>query len=134
MTPAGEPAQPTRPFCAGSTSLEVPVRHGEGRLVVPDAATRQRIEAAGPELPDLRRCHDGEATAPYPLNPNGADLNCAGLHRPHGPGFRAYAAPGSILVGRTTTRTGRGASGASKELREGRRWAGDISEYCGHIT
>ena len=35
------------PFLQGIDTLEVPVRHGEGRLVIPDAATQAAIEAAG---------------------------------------------------------------------------------------
>ena len=66
------------PFLKGIDTMEVPVRHGEGRLVLPDAATRQAIEAAGLNcLSYIDAAGDG--TALYPFNPNGADLNCAGL-------------------------------------------------------
>jgi phosphoribosylformylglycinamidine synthase len=39
--------QAQTPFLKGLDTLEVPVRHGEGRLVIPDGAVQQRIEAAG---------------------------------------------------------------------------------------
>jgi phosphoribosylformylglycinamidine (FGAM) synthase-like amidotransferase family enzyme len=66
------------PFLKGIDTLEVPVRHGEGRLVIPDEATRTAIEARG--LNCLTYADfDGAPTDVYPFNPNGADLNCAGL-------------------------------------------------------
>ncbi|WP_400193235.1 phosphoribosylformylglycinamidine synthase subunit PurQ [Hymenobacter sp. B81] len=66
------------PFLKGLTSLEVPVRHGEGRLVIRDEAIRSRILAEG--LNCLTYCDaTGCETELYPLNPNGAELNCAGL-------------------------------------------------------
>ncbi|MGI4760492.1 MAG: phosphoribosylformylglycinamidine synthase subunit PurQ, partial [Janthinobacterium lividum] len=60
------------PFLSGLTTLEVPVRHGEGRLVVPDAATREQIVAQGLNCLTYAG-HDDLETGTYPLNPNGAD-------------------------------------------------------------
>jgi phosphoribosylformylglycinamidine synthase subunit PurQ / glutaminase len=66
------------PFLAGIDRLQLPVRHGEGKLVIRDAGLRQQI------LEQRLNCltyadADGRPTAVYPLNPNGSDLNCAGL-------------------------------------------------------
>ncbi|WP_375417197.1 phosphoribosylformylglycinamidine synthase subunit PurQ [uncultured Hymenobacter sp.] len=66
------------PFLAGLTTLEVPVRHGEGRLVLPDDATAAALEAAGLNCLSYVDAA-GDGTSQYPLNPNGAALNCAGL-------------------------------------------------------
>lgn len=91
------PASKT-PFLWGLTFFEVPVRHGEGRLVVPDAATRERIIALGLNCLTYAG-HDGEDTGTYPLNPNGADLNCAGLTDPTGQIFGLMPHPEAFLAG-----------------------------------
>ena len=66
------------PFLRGINLIELPVRHGEGKLIIKDAATRATILANGQNV--LTYCTEaGEPTAEYPLNPNGAELNCAGL-------------------------------------------------------
>ena len=71
------------PFLRGLDTLELPVRHGEGRLVVADAAVQTRIEQLGLNcLSYVDAAGDGTST--YPHNPNGADLNCAGLTDPTG--------------------------------------------------
>lgn len=71
------PAAPT-PFLQGIERLYLPVRHGEGKLVFRDDATRQAIAAKN--LNCLRYCTpDGAPTDAYPLNPNGSELQCAGL-------------------------------------------------------
>ena len=84
------------PFLKGIDKLEVPVRHGEGRLVIPDAATRAAIEAAG--LNCLTYADfDGGPTDVYPFNPNGAALNCAGLTDPTGQVFGLMPHPEAFL-------------------------------------
>ena len=84
------------PFLTGLEVLEVPVRHGEGRLVIPDAATQAAIEAAG--LNCLTYADfDGSATDAYPFNPNGAALNCAGLTDPTGQIFGLMPHPEAFL-------------------------------------
>ena len=84
------------PFLKGMDTLEVPVRHGEGRLVVPDAATRQALEAGGFNcLAYIDAAGDG--TSEYPHNPNGADLNCAGLTDPTGQVFGLMPHPEAFL-------------------------------------
>ena len=84
------------PFLIGLEVLEVPVRHGEGRLVIPDAATQAAIETAG--LNCLTYADfDGSATDAYPFNPNGAALNCAGLTDPTGQVFGLMPHPEAFL-------------------------------------
>lgn len=62
----------------GQDNFELPVRHGEGRLVFGSAQLRDEALARG--LVALRYADaSGHATAVYPENPNGAELACAGL-------------------------------------------------------
>jgi phosphoribosylformylglycinamidine (FGAM) synthase-like amidotransferase family enzyme len=66
------------PFLAGLDVIPLPVRHGEGRLLVPDPAMRVAIARQG--LDCMCYCTpEGEPTGDYPANPNGADLHCAAL-------------------------------------------------------
>lgn len=88
----------TTPFLRGLTTLEVPVRHGEGRLVVPDAATREQLVARGLNCLTYADGDDVE-TGSYPLNPNGADLNCAGLTDTTGRIFGLMPHPEAYLAG-----------------------------------
>jgi len=56
------------PFLDGIDIIKLPVRHGEGKIII------------GNELNCLSYCTEsGEITSQYPLNPNGSDLNCAAL-------------------------------------------------------
>jgi len=84
------------PFLKGIDKLEVPVRHGEGRLVVPDAATRAAIETAALNCLTYLDAN-GDGTSDYPHNPNGADLNCAGLTDPTGQVFGLMPHPEAFL-------------------------------------
>ena len=84
------------PFLKGIDTLEVPVRHGEGRLVIPDEATQAAIEAAGLNCLSYTD-FDGGATDVYPFNPNGAALNCAGLTDPTGQVFGLMPHPEAFL-------------------------------------
>ncbi|MGI4871328.1 MAG: phosphoribosylformylglycinamidine synthase subunit PurQ [Janthinobacterium lividum] len=86
------------PFLRGLTSFEVPVRHGEGRLIVPDVATREHIVALGLNCLTYADGDDLE-TGTYPLNPNGADLNCAGLTDTTGQIFGLMPHPEAYLAG-----------------------------------
>ena len=88
----------TTPFLRGLATLEVPVRHGEGRLVVPDAATREQLVARGLNCLTYADGDDVE-TGSYPLNPNGADLNCAGLTDTTGQIFGLMPHPEAYLAG-----------------------------------
>lgn len=84
------------PFLQGIDTLEVPVRHGEGRLVVPNAMVRQAIEAGGLNCLTYLDAN-GDGTSAYPFNPNGADLNCAGLTDPTGQVFGLMPHPEAFL-------------------------------------
>jgi phosphoribosylformylglycinamidine synthase len=84
------------PFLKGITSLEVPVRHGEGRLVIRDEEIRSRILEEG--LNCLTYCDaTGCETELYPHNPNGAELNCAGLTDTTGQVFGLMPHPEAFL-------------------------------------
>ena len=86
------------PFLQGIDTLEVPVRHGEGRLVIPDEATRAALVARGLNCLTYVDAA-GDATAAYPANPNGAALNCAGLTDPTGRVFGLMPHPEAFLSG-----------------------------------
>jgi phosphoribosylformylglycinamidine synthase len=66
------------PFLQGIDMMYLPVRHGEGKLVVKDIVLRQYI------LDNALNCvsysdSTGKITDKYPSNPNGSELNCAAL-------------------------------------------------------
>ena len=63
--------------------IALPIRHGEGRLVITDPAVRQAVVDRG--LACLAYCHpDGTPATEYPALPNGSDLSCAALTDPTG--------------------------------------------------
>jgi phosphoribosylformylglycinamidine synthase I len=70
-------------FLRGIEQMYLPIAHAEGKFVARDAATLQRLEAAGQLV--LRYTVEGRGErgegeiVPYPANPNGAQLNVAGL-------------------------------------------------------
>ena len=71
------------PFLTGIGVIALPVRHGEGRLVITDPAVRRAVVDRG--LACLTYCHpDGTVATDYPALPNGSDLSCAGLIDPTG--------------------------------------------------
>ncbi|RYU76416.1 phosphoribosylformylglycinamidine synthase subunit PurQ, partial [Hymenobacter persicinus] len=84
------------PFLKGLDTLEVPVRHGEGRLIIKDAATLAAIEEQGLNCLSYAD-FDGSPTDVYPHNPNGAALNCAGLTDPTGQVFGLMPHPEAFL-------------------------------------
>lgn len=63
-------------FLRGIDSLYLPVAHAEGKFVARDEATLRRLDAAGQLV--LRYASES-SLVPYPANPNGAQLNVAGL-------------------------------------------------------
>ena len=71
-------------FTKGLTTLYLPVRHGEGRLVPQDEATLQRLEKE--HLVPVRYADPatGQPTEEYPLNPNGSPGGIAGICDPSG--------------------------------------------------
>lgn len=71
-------------FTRNLTTLEMPVRHGEGKLVVPDTPTLNRL--TNQQLIALQYCDpvSCEPTKHYPYNPNGSPAAIAGLTDPSG--------------------------------------------------
>jgi phosphoribosylformylglycinamidine synthase len=75
-------------FLHGIESLYLPVAHAEGKFVARDAATLARLDAAGqlvlryavpPEGRGSLRDPQPSQSLPYPANPNGAQLDVAGV-------------------------------------------------------
>ena len=77
-------------FLRGIERMYLPIAHAEGQFIARDAATLQRLDAAGQlvlryalpsEHPTPREHPDSPnpGILPYPHNPNGAQLNVAGL-------------------------------------------------------
>lgn len=66
------------PFLKGIVRLYLPVRHGEGKLIIKNDTLRQAIQAQGLNCLTYTDAN-GVPNAAYPINPNGAELNCAGL-------------------------------------------------------
>jgi len=66
------------PFLNGIEEISLPVRHGEGKLVISDPEIRREIIAKS--LVCLSYCgFDGKPTSEYPFNPNGSELHAAAL-------------------------------------------------------
>ncbi|MBK6612115.1 MAG: phosphoribosylformylglycinamidine synthase subunit PurQ [Sphingobacteriales bacterium] len=84
------------PFLSGIDKIALPVRHGEGRLLIKNDSLRQQIIEQN--LNCLSYCDAaGTITGEYPLNPNGAELNCAGLCSPNGQVFGLMPHPEAFL-------------------------------------
>ena len=85
------------PFLQDISGMDLPVRHGEGKLVIPDETIRQAI--IDKKLNVLSYTDkNGHPTANYPRNPNGSDLNCAGLCSPDGQVFGLMPHPEAYLT------------------------------------
>lgn len=72
------PAQAHTPFLQGIDLIHLPVRHGEGKLIIKNETLQQNI------LDNFLCCLNysdasGNPTDEYPFNPNGSELNCAGM-------------------------------------------------------
>jgi len=78
--------------------IELPARHGEGRLVFRNETVRQAVIDQSLDWLTYSTA-DGSPAAQFPENPNGADLACAGLSDPTGhviglmPHPEAYVSP-----------------------------------------
>ena len=71
-------ANSTSPFLKGIDKFQVPVRHGEGKLIIKNEELKNLI--VNQNLNCLSYCDEnGNETIEYPQNPNGSDLNCAAL-------------------------------------------------------
>ena len=79
-------------FLRGLDEFDVPIAHGEGKIVVRDTATLDRWQTNGQlALTYVASPADqtsgessGWPTLPYPINPNGSMANIAGLSDPSG--------------------------------------------------
>lgn len=84
------------PFLKGIEQFAVPVRHGEGKLILKNKEIESKILVQG--LDCLSYCDaEGNSTDVYPMNPNGAALNCAGLTDPSGQVFGLMPHPEAYL-------------------------------------
>lgn len=73
-------------FLAGVSSMYLPMAHAEGRFTFSDQAAAQRLLAAqqlGLRYSDASG-QVSDVLLPFPDNPNGADLNVAGISDPTG--------------------------------------------------
>ncbi len=84
-------------FTRGLPPMDLPVRHGEGKLVVPDRRMLERIE--GERLAVCRYVdpRTGEPARLYPANPNGSVNAIAGLCDPTGHVFGMMPHPEAYL-------------------------------------
>ena len=85
----------------GIASLELPVRHGEGKLVAPEAQLAAidaaHLGAARYTSSATAAAADGGSPLPYPANPNGSLRNLAGLCDPTGQVFGLMPHPEAFL-------------------------------------
>ena len=83
----------------GITRLEVPIRHGEGKLIVQDTATLQRLQAQGQIVLRYANADSAPARGAYPANPNGSVDDIAGICDPSGRIFGLMPHPEAFLYG-----------------------------------
>lgn len=83
VTVKADPASPCV-FTKGLDCLDLPIRHGEGKIIAENEDALRRLEAE--RLIALRyvRPDTREPTQEYPYNPNGSPLAIAGLTDPSG--------------------------------------------------
>lgn len=84
------------PFLKGLQTFDVPVRHGEGKLLFADEEVRRTVIEKNLNCLSYADS-DGNPTAEYPANPNGSELNCAGLTDPGGQVFGLMPHPEAYL-------------------------------------
>jgi phosphoribosylformylglycinamidine synthase subunit I (EC 6.3.5.3) len=79
-------ANPASPcvFTKGITHLDVPIRHGEGKIIPMDAETFKAIQDNNLVAVQYVDPNTNEPTQEYPYNPNGSPLGIAGLTDPSG--------------------------------------------------
>jgi hypothetical protein len=90
-----DPASPCV-FTRGISQLELPSRHGEGKLVYPDAAARAVLEDRH-QVPLRYADADGRATELWPDNPDGSPGGAAALCDPSGRIFGLMPHPEAYL-------------------------------------
>ncbi len=94
----GAPTSPSPAF-VGRETFELPVRHGEGKLVTRDADVARAIaEQRLVALTYVDPARGNANATDYPANPNGSELSCAGLTDPTGRVVGAMPHPEAHLV------------------------------------
>lgn len=83
VTLTANPASPCI-FTKGLSRLDLPVRHGEGKLVPQSPEVLDALVATGAVALTYADPATGRATMDYPANPNGSPLAIAGLTDPSG--------------------------------------------------
>lgn len=91
----GDPASPCV-FTRGVSRIELPVRHGEGRVLFASDAVRQTVVASH-RIP-LRYSLRGVPTDRYPFNPNGSTDAAAALTDPTGRIFGLMPHPEAFVT------------------------------------
>lgn len=66
-------------FLRGIEQMYLPIAHAEGKFVARDEATLNRLDAGGQLVLRYTTGQTSESAVPYPANPNGAQLDVAGL-------------------------------------------------------
>lgn len=88
--------QSKTPFLKDIDIIALPVRHGEGKLIT--ASDQIKASIGEKALNCLAYCDkEGNITDEYPLNPNGSDLDCAGLCDQTGQVFGLMPHPEAFL-------------------------------------
>ncbi|MGH1335490.1 MAG: phosphoribosylformylglycinamidine synthase subunit PurQ [Aureispira sp.] len=88
--------QTNTPFLKGIQQMALPIRHGEGKLLLLDKTVETAVVDKG--LNCLTYCDaEGRPVSVYPANPNGSTLNCAGLSDPSGQVFGLMPHPEAYL-------------------------------------
>jgi phosphoribosylformylglycinamidine synthase len=86
-------------FLRGIDQIYLPMAHAEGRLLTRDAAAREAL-GRNKQIA-VRYCdaggHTGESVLPFPVNPNGAEGNIAGICDPSGRIFGLMPHPERFL-------------------------------------
>ena len=83
-------------FLSGIESLYLPVAHAEGKFVVRDETTLEKLAAAG-QLPLRYASSEGHKQARFPENPNGSQADVAGVCDPTGRVFGLMPHPERFL-------------------------------------
>jgi phosphoribosylformylglycinamidine synthase len=84
------------PFLKGIDNIFLPVRHGEGKLIIKNERIKNKIIEK--KLNCLTYCDkEGKEISKYPMNPNGSELNCAGLTNETGKVFGLMPHPEAFL-------------------------------------
>jgi phosphoribosylformylglycinamidine synthase I len=84
-------------FTRGLDTMDLPIRHGEGKLFPKDRATLEALEAAGCVPCRYIDPATGTATQEFPHNPNGSINAIAGLCDPTGRVFGLMPHPEAFL-------------------------------------